>query len=187
MSTTTDTTEIYSEVLDLGREKMNEGDYLKLATFLGNLHKTASVVSILREDIYSPNTVVEFDTLKDKHCVVKINRIRTVVYAGSKPNEEFISGSVNDDFFTNVLEKDFVRQWTRRIGFYGAKNIKRSSDCGDVEEFKQYGRFKKHCKERDASIGAEDSDDDEEYGNNDFCSGYYTRILFGIDHNTTDV
>lgn len=179
-------TESYSDVLECGREKMSEGDYLKLATFLGNLHKDNSDFRIVKEDIHLPNTVIEFDTIKDSHCVIKINRLRTVCYAGSKPQEEFISGSVNDVCFTNVLQKDFLLQWGRRIGFYGMKNIKRSTENGNVEEFKHFGRFKRYCKVRDICLEGEDSENEGDPNDSEFIAIYYIKILFGIDHITTD-
>ena len=176
------TTEIYSEVLDIGREKMNEGDYLKLANFLCELHKKAeSAPKISHERILSAtDTVVEFDTPKGKHYLIKINQIRRVVYEGSNPDDDFISGSVNGESFTNMLDNDFGTKWGRFIGFYGIKNIKRSFG-GDVEEFTHWGRFKRHCDIRNVSEEAGDSGEEEEMGEVMLRQSYYIRVLFGIN------
>lgn len=181
MSTST-ITEIYSEVLDLGRDKMTEGDYLKLASFLGDLHKKKDEPqqSIFREDVSSSRIVVEFDTLKGKHYVINITEYRHVIYTGPKPNEKFISGTVNDEPFTNMSDHDFYKKWMRLIGFYGCKNIKRSSGDVDVEKFQSFGRFKRHCSERDMALNAEDSDAEEEH-DSDYNPSYYIAVLFGVD------
>jgi hypothetical protein len=175
-------TEIYSEVLDLGRDKMTEGDYLKLATFLGDLHKKKDEPpqSILLREVVSPlRTVIEFDTLKGKHYVITITEYRYIMYT-AKPNEKFISGTVNDEPFTNMSDHDFYKKWVRLIGFYGCKNIKRSSGDVDVEKFQSFGRFKRHCTERDMSLNAEDSEAEEEH-DSDYNPSYYIAVLFGVD------
>lgn len=182
-------TEIYSEVLDLGRDKMTEGDYLKLASFLGDLHKKKEEPpqAIFREVVSPLRIVIEFDTLKGKHYVITINQIRRVVYVGPKPNEKFISGTVNDEPFTNMLDEDFRKKWSQLIGFYGIKNIKRSSGDG-VEEFVSFGRFKKHCKDRDIALNAEDSEAEEEHLSvMDYNPSYFIIVLFGIDFDCTSM
>ena len=179
-------TAAYSEILDFGREKMNEGDYLKLAMFLGNLHNAvASAPEVFRETTNIHNVSVEFDTVKGKHIVVKIDSIREVVYRGAaKPNDDFISGSVNGVAFTNMIDTEFTNYWVKRIAFYGAKNIKRSFDNIEADEFKHFGLFKQFCLERDVSI--ERSEEEEpDYDAMDFCATYFVNVLFGIDHLTT--
>jgi hypothetical protein len=173
-------TEIYSEVLDLGRDKMTEGDYLKLATFLADLHKKNDEPpqSIFREDVLSSRTVIEFDTLKDKRYVINITEYRHVIYTGRKPNERLLSGTVNDEPFTNMLVNDFYKKWKHIIGFYGCKNIKRSSNGEGVEEFASFARFRKHCDEL-LALDADNSDSDDNGVYNDVRS--YFEVLFGID------
>jgi hypothetical protein len=173
-------TEIYSEVLDLGRDKMTEGDYLKLATFLGDLHKKKDEPPqsiILREVVSSSRTVIEFDTLKGKHYVITITEYRYIVYSGPKPNEKVITGTVNDEPFTNMLDHDFYKKWTQIMRFYGCKNIKRSSNGEGVEEFASFARFRKHCNEL-LALDAENSDEEEVY--NDYSC--FIDVLFGFDY-----
>jgi hypothetical protein len=170
-------TETYSDILDLGREKMNEGDYLQLATFLKNLHKTNEAPEIIYYNSYIRNIIVKYQTYKSKHTYeIKINTVTKTVYRGPTRDMILVIGTVNDIPF-ELVEDDFIDLWNRRITFLGAKNIKRSID-GIEETFETYGDFIKYIKQREKDTIPKDELEDYD---GDFGDKYYIRCLFGCN------
>lgn len=170
-----DTIANYSEILDFGKEKLKEGDYLKLASFLKSLTEPEEIIRELKNPL---NIQIKFETFKGKHYELHIQEEIRVLYKGSKPNETYYSGTCNGVPF-RMEEDDFLLQWKNRCNFYGLKNIQRSFFDEEIETFSGLGEFKKHLHERwELEIDDSHNDDDE-----DPCSyqlGFVIALLFGI-------
>jgi hypothetical protein len=173
------TTEIYGDILEMGREKMKEGDYMKLATFLKTLHDTttAKTPEIFVQRTYPHNFVLEYDTLKGKHYELKISEVTRVRYRGPKPDDTYITGMLNGEAFTNIDANTIICRIIRIIGFYGMKNIKRQIDGMDFEEYANFEKYKLDVNTRENP----DEPDDVE-----FCRSWYVRTLIGCDFEMFD-
>jgi hypothetical protein len=166
-----------SQILDVSREVLNDGEYLRVANFLGTLHKPAEEVHTISRIEETPfSGCLEFDTFKDAHFRIEVQRVFIIIYRGPKANEIKVAGKVNDvPFETDIT--DFGRCWARRFKFYGVKNIKRCCDGMPTEEFSNWKSWMKYLQQRE--------DDDLEEGDepndvNEFADGYVTRHLFGL-------
>lgn len=170
--------EIFNDVLECGREKMSEGDYLKLAQFLKTLHNKKEKVEVGRKT--TPLQIkVEYDTQKGKHYSVIINSMIDVDYEGSPRITRYI-GTINGVAFDEERHtlKDLL---CRRITFSGIKNIKRSICDDDVEEYPTMRSFKAMLQE----MGEGDSyNTEEEYDINNIMESYIVSLLFGISSHT---
>jgi hypothetical protein len=169
-------TETYGNILALGHDTMNEGDYLQLATFLKNLHKTNEAPEIMSQKSYSRNIGVKYQTYKSNRIYeIKINTVTKIWYRRRGPTI-MIVGTVDDTPF-ELNEDTFVDLWNSRLTFLGAKNIRRSMD-GIEETFETHGDFIKYVKQREKdTILEEDLADYDPC----FCDTYYTRCLLGCD------
>ena len=174
------TTENLTDILEMCREKMTEGDYLKTAGFLRNLHESGAPV-IIGTTIAIMNTIVTFNTIKGKKTTVEIERVKRLRFRGSVPDEYTVTGKINGLEFT-MSREDFTQRMVRRIGFYGAKSIERQMGDDDKEEFSGLGRFKKYISEREVHSESRDEDDDDEY--TEFSTDYYIQALFGLDNDS---
>lgn len=155
-----DITESCCAVLDVGRDKLSEGDFLKLAAFLDSLHKSKSATNVLTVKRISHNFKLEYQTIKSKKSVViKITDLIKIYKSNNSDKswtEFHVVGSINDVPF-NMLRNQFIDKIVRQIAFCGMRNIKRTMD--DLEdEFDHYPQFKGHT--RDRASDAEDEDDD---------------------------
>jgi hypothetical protein len=171
----TSNTEVYSEMLDLGREKMNEGDYLKLATFLKNLNNSKDENKIYNTTNVVIDSHIEFDTVSGKHFTIKITNARLDLVRGSEPNITTITGTVNDIPFQSD-EIQFTRKWRRMIDSLGIKNIKRQTFDSGVDTYTKWGSFKTFVHE--LLVSELDGDEEDELFANDM---YCVRVLFCIN------
>ena len=171
------TTEIYGDILEMGREKMNEGDYMKLATFLKTLHAANEKIKVLREETHHINYVLEYDTTKNKHFVIKISSVKRVIYHGPKQNDTLVTGTLNGVEFTGVELEELVMRIKRITFLYGIKNIKRQIDDLGFEEHATFEEFKNYVNVRE---NPEDPEDTE------FCDMFYVQTLIGCDYDMFD-
>jgi hypothetical protein len=156
-----DITESCSAVLEVGREKLSEGDYLKLATFLSTIHASKSALTVVNEKWVSHNFKLEYNTIKSKKCmVIKIDNLVEIVKRTDAviDIELHVIGSINNEPF-RMLRKEFINKIIRRISFYGMRNIKRTMDDMD-DEFVHYSRFKGHTRDRASDMEEDDDDSD---------------------------
>ena len=179
MAAPCDVNEAFNEILDLGREKLSEGNFLKLATFLQNIHKeqTRSDGEIVLTRVIPVNIRVEFDTHNGTHHVIVINNHKTDYMRGSTPNRESVSGNLNDVAFTDRDEVEFITYLERFKRFYGMKNIVRKMDIYDEETFATFGKFRKYMREREADDTC-DSDDEDDGGC--YQDAWVIRNIFGL-------
>lgn len=179
MATPSDINEAFNEILDVGREKLSEGNFLKLATLLQNIHKeqTRTESEIVLTRIIPVNIRVEFDTHNGKHCVVVIDSHKTEYMRGSTPNREYVSGTLNGISFTDRDEVEFITYLERFKRFYGMKNIVRKMDIYDEETFTTFGKFRKYMREREADDMC-DSDDEDDGGC--YQDAWVIRNIFGL-------
>jgi hypothetical protein len=169
-------TETYGNILALGHDTMNEGDYLQLATFLKNLHKTNEAPEIMSKTSYSRNIGVKYETYKSNRIYeIKINTVTKIWYRG-RGSTIMIVGTVDDTPF-ELDDDTFIDLWNCRLTFLGAKNIRRSMD-GIEETFETQGDFIKYVKQREKDTILE-----EDLADYDPClrDTYYTRCLLGCD------
>jgi hypothetical protein len=169
-------TETYGNILALGHDTMNEGDYLQLATFLKNLHKTNEAPEIIAHKSFCRNIIVKYQTYKSDHThEIKIDTVTRTVYR-MRPTKEMVVGTVDDTQFELDI-KEFIGLWNRRLTFSGAKNIRRSMD-GIEEIFETQGDFIKYVKQREKDTVCRDDLADYDPC---FCDKYYTSYLFGCN------
>jgi hypothetical protein len=175
----TSNTEVYTELLDFGRDKMTEGDYLKLATFLKDLNnnKDESKILLSKHEVF--DTLIEFDTLRGKHYSIKLTKARLDIISGSEPNILYITGTVNGIPFESE-EKEFSRKWLRIIECFGIKNIKRQSFDSEVDTFIKWGSFKTFVQELVESETQEEEEEEEWLS--DEHPIYCVRVLFCINY-----
>ena len=160
----TDQATSYSDILDFSKDKVPEGDYIKICNFFKTLHenKTEPENRILDTTNYELNLVLEYDSFNDKHHTIKIDILKVIEYTGAKPNDYHISGSFDGRLF-DVDADLYAQRCSRVFDFYGIKNIKRSIyDC-EVQEFKTLRDFKEYCQKRIEASVPEDWDCDDIY------------------------
>lgn len=184
-------TAIYNDVLEVGREKMSEGDYLKLATFLKQLHNTTDV--IVFDKIYQIGITLEFDTYNSSHYKfdnstdnsihykIIIDSVHRTVYKGPKKDDIIVRGSENGISFERTIE-NLVDKLVKLYHFYGIKNIKRSLDNNKIQYFKNFKNFKKFNSLLHKGIDDGDSDSDDEECCA-FTDGYMMKCLCGLHYN----
>ena len=170
-----DKTENFSDILDFSKEKLSEGDYIKLADFLKNIH-TFSEKIVRHKSSKDINAVLEFDTYKGKHYVIKVDTFETLYFTGDTENETAFIGSINDVPFRYGMW-ELRRIWSARINFHGAKNIKRTLMGSDIETFRNMKDFRTYLQERNDD---EKDEDDEEEDVNEWGNEYVTGLLFGF-------
>ena len=171
--------ESYSEVLDFSKEKMSEGDYIKLADFLKKLHSETEESEILRVGELAVGITLEFETYKGKQYKIKLLNSKRTIFRGPKPSTIELSGLVNDVPFTEEIGA-FRTKWSNIIGFSGIKNIKRSVYDLEIEEFKHLRDFKNFLQSREDDDRREDCDDDDEHDVDGWTDEFITGNLFGI-------
>ena len=181
-------TENMSELLELGREKLSEGDYLKLATFLQNLHTThttATRVAYVPPAVVNTlplNVVVEFKTVKGKEFVIHLDTLtKTTAYGPGREaerREETVIGKFNLVPFT-MLETDFIKKMYTLLHFYGMKDIRRSCHGEHEETHEIFHDFSEHARDDYITSFSGPDDEDADYGNSDIL-----RILFGLHLNS---
>jgi hypothetical protein len=172
------TSESLSNVLDVARESLVEGDYLKVASFLKTLLKEDdNVYSTKIIDLY---ILIEFESLTKKKTIIEINRGIYYVMKGSTPNRLTLSGSINNKPFTEN-EDDLIRKIYCMGVFFGYGKIKRT--VFDVEEeWKNFTAFKKHAHEMDEydnKCEDQEEDEDNHYLNTSDC--WTIRKLLGVE------
>jgi len=162
----------YNDVLEVGREKMNEGDYLKLAKFLQTLHKERKII----REIQTRNvgSSISFETLKGKPFRISINTYKTITYEG-QPQESYITGLWKDEPF-EYLKDDFIKKFIRIVNIYGAKNIRQT--IGDeTEEYSKFASFKSFVRQLHENNSVYDDDEDDDLGIDEY---YIVCCLFNI-------
>lgn len=174
----------YSDVLDTGREKMNEGDYLKLAQFLSSLYKTKEQSEILSEFDILINIKVEFKTNKGKSYDIKIDKCHKIVYRDPKPNDFILYGSINGEEFI-MDKKKLANKFRKILIMYGMKEICQTLEDNEPLEFKTFNKFKTHSMEVDKLINY-DSDEDEEIECDEYPVDWYITCLFGITYDNIE-
>ena len=146
----TDNTTNYSDILDFSKDKVPEGDYLKLANFLKTLHQE-NQQTIVSEDTIEINLVLKFETYRGKKHTLKINKIHKTCFERSSSetssSQTKLFGSLDNIPFEDE-EDELFKQWKIFFDYYGVKNIKRSMMGADIEHFKTLGEFKKYLEER---------------------------------------
>ena len=167
-------TESYTELLDLGREKLSEGDYLKLAAFLQTLHKEAESEIVMRVKTNILNCCVSFQTYKNKKYNIKIEKEEITVYRGSTQNKTVLYGSVNGQEF-HLDEDVFYANWTRLIEYHGIKHIERSLLGSEKELFKNLQDFKMFLAKKAKKNGEDDVMVDY------WRDEYIVKQLFGVE------
>jgi hypothetical protein len=157
----------------MGREKMNEGDYMKLATFLKTLHAANETIRVWDDTTHRLNYELEYDTTKNKHFVIKISHVRRIRYHGPKPNATLVTGTLNGVEFTDTCLNELAQRLNRITFVYGIKNIKRQIEDLGFEEHTTFEEFKKYVNARECP----DDPDDAEFNDN-----YYIQTLIGCDY-----
>ena len=171
------TTEAYSEVLETGREKLSEGDYLKLATFLQGLATTATVIAPTGITTSEINTTITFDTLADKHYEVNIERVSRAYYS-SQPCKDTVYGTINGVAF-NDKDNDMIRKMVRFSSMYGIKNITRTMQGFDTQTWTKLYDFKKHIEASERNDNdSDDEDEDDERNADSYTPNYVMGCLF---------
>lgn len=169
-----------NEILDIGREKLPEGSFIKLANFLRNIHNehTRNIGDIAFTRITPVRVHVNFDTHSGKHYSIIIDSEKTEYMRGSTPNREYLSGSINGITFTDREECEFIKYLERFKRFYGIKNIVRRMDEHDEESFATYGKFYKYMRQREREDSYDsDYDDDDEC---EYPDAWIIRNMFGL-------
>jgi hypothetical protein len=179
------TTDNLTDILEMCREKMTEGDYVKTADFLRKLHDSATPESriIVHTANVLMNTHVTFNTIKGKKTTVEIESVKRLRFRGPIPDEYTVIGTIDGEEFTMSREQ-FVERMARRIGFYGAKSIERQMQHHDKDVFSGLGTFKKFIQEREVCAERRDDDEDEDEWA-DFNTPYIMAALFGVDNDST--
>lgn len=177
------TTENLTDILEMCREKMTDGDYVKTAGFLRNLHESGApeLRVVVHTAVAVMNTIVTFNTIKGKKTTVEIESVKRLRFRGSVPDEYTVTGKINGVEFT-MSREDFTQRMVRRIGFYGAKSIERQLGDDDKEEFSGLGRFKEYITQREMHSESRNEDDDDEF--TEFSADYYIQSLFGVDNDS---
>ena len=129
-----------SDLLELGEKTLNEGDYLKLATFLKGLKDSAKPAPT-RITTRNMEITLEFDTMGGHQMRICIDSVRTIIYPGATPNQEIILGSINGTPL-EIEERPFVEKVELIYRLYGMKNIKRSTSMCEPHTFENVGKFK---------------------------------------------
>lgn len=149
-----------SDLLELGEKTLNEGDYLKLATFLKGLKDSAKPVPI-RITTKTIELTLEFDTLGGHQMNICIDTVRTIIYPGDTPNQEIILGSINGTPL-EMEQRPFVEKVKLIYHLYGMKNIKRSTSLCEPHTFENIGKFKEwftdHKRAEYLCFGEDDHD-----------------------------
>ena len=184
------------DLLELGREKLSEGDYLKLAGFLQNLHNTIPTPALADDHIITHNIAINLTTTithvyKDMTTKVYVKEVRKEYYRNQTRNKETVIYQINDGDFKEALEADFVKYITRLISLYGAKAIVRKLEDFPEQTFHSIGAFRIHISEVNKSektriVDDEDDDegDDDEHPSS-YCLKYVIRELGGLSQDIT--
>jgi hypothetical protein len=169
----------FSEILDLGREKLSEGTFIKLANFLRDVHneQTRNVEEIALTRITPIKVHVEFDTYNGKHYTIIVDNEKIEYMRGSTPNREYVSGSVNGIAFIDRVESEFIGYLERFKKFYGMKNIVRKMDEHEEESFATFGKFCRYMREREVDDSYDSNDEDDECHYQD---SWVIRNIFGL-------
>lgn len=168
-------TAILTEILDLGRDKLKEGEYLKLATFLKTLTNSDDLI---RTATIPLNVKIEYETSSGKLYCITIQEEEMKVFKGTRPNETKYSGTQNGVPFI-MSHNEFLSRLRRRISFYGMKNIKRSMEEGEVEEYRNLDQYKKGLQKR-WDFEFEDRNDTTHESPEDWQDEYVLGILCGV-------
>ena len=166
----------YTDVLDVGREKLNEGDYLKLASFLQSLHNENDSSRIMRKETDSLQLRVEFETYKNHQYSIYLDKQITTVYTGTRPNLEIIYGTWNGTPFEMSIA-DLKDKLHRVFHILGAKNIKRTLQDLVPEDYKTMRSFMKVLQERTNENQKEGEEPDDV---DDWQNEYIINVLFGL-------
>jgi len=154
--------ESLSALLELGEKSLNEGDYLKLATFLKGL-KDSTMPVLQRTLTNNLEITLEFETQDGKQMRICIDSMRTSIYQGNIPNKEIVIGSINGTP-VEMEERAFIAKVKSIYNLYGMKNIKRSTSLCEPRIYETMGKFKEWSNNH---MEAEVIDPDE---NNDLDS-----------------
>ena len=185
-----ETVDAYAEILETGREKLKDGDFLKLADFLSKLNKESEIIEPFKRETQHLDITLQFETLKGKSFVITLLERKCAYYPGKRRNEFYISGIINGKPFIDDDEFVFIDKWTRFMKLYGIKNIKRTwNEFGLEEEFTTLGKYKDYLQEEHENDKTkqdeEDEDDGEPYDVRMICDTYITRSIMGF-HSLTD-
>lgn len=171
-------TDNLTDIMEFSREKINEGDYLKLCSFLKNLHSEKADETPASIDITDLNITFEFETYRGKKITLKINQSKKIIYRGSKPNQKMLSGSLQGSEF-HKEESELVEQIQNIRKMYGMRNIVRGIEGFPTETFKSNVEYQKYLNARindDKDVETDELDDCREWNDT-----YYMSVLLGLD------
>ena len=156
--TTKMSTESLSALLELGEKQLNEGDYLKLATFLKGLKDAAKPVPTTIKT-NKMDLTLQFQSMYGKQCMrICIDSVRSSIYSGPTPNEHIISGSINGTP-VEMDQHDFLKKVVLIYRLYGMKNIIRTTSLCEPLVFENIKKFKEWSNEHNAAEALDLPDD----------------------------
>jgi hypothetical protein len=178
-------TENLTALLDLGRDTLPEGDYLKLANFLKTINKPDAPV-ILSTYVRELNQIVKFRGYRqpaDALTTIRMISTTTTTYDGPRANLYTLKYQMNNEqpISKPIHEfESYVRQLTRR---YGMKDIQIETPDMPVEMYSCFAEFKKNI----LILGLEDDKathmalygDLDEFESDPACDEYIYGLLFG--------
>ena len=165
----------YQDVLEYCEQKLNEGDYLKMANFIKKLNDDQQEEPLRTVRQVRPLDVsVSWKTNKNKTYSLKIHKlVKTWNFFRSEAKIVItLLYTLNEQDCEELLDIVMI-QLQRLYNIFGMKDIKRVVD-GEEEEFKSMGRYKRHIYDLECQ-DAYDSDAEEEVD-----SGY--TDLWAIKH-----
>ena len=176
----------YSEVLEYCQEKLNEGDYLKIANFLQTLHKDAGgreivSTSSLEREI---NVTIDWKSMKGKPFFVHINKIKktTTVYKNGQHKDEIIVfGDLNRTEFELEIE-ELLYRLMRLQHIYGVKDIEQTVDEEETS-YKNFGEYREHLREMETQDMMDDMLDEDDFN---YTARYIWRHLLTITDDALD-
>jgi len=170
-------TESLSALLELGEKQLNEGDYLKLATFLKGLKDAAKPV---------PTTIttnkmdltLQFQSMYGKQCMrICIDSVRTSIYSGPTPNEHIISGSINGTP-AEMEQNAFLKKVMLIYRLYGMKNIIRTTSLCEPYIFENIKKFKEWCNDH---MVADTLDLPDDFDSDNWNTRWLFTNLYGLN------
>ena len=173
---TTTLTESLSALLELGEKNLNEGDYLKLASFLQGLKDSSKPVPYKIQTI-NMDITLEFETTGGNKMRICIDSFQKLLYGAQNPNKEIIKGSING-IPVEMEEGAFIYKVMTIYRLYGMRNIKRSTTMCEPFIFEYMKDFKDWCNEHMKE--ERDYGDDETPDAEDWNHPWLFRNLCGL-------
>lgn len=183
-----------TDVLEFCEQKLPQGDYLKVANFLKDIHKNKPSAKIVKKIIKKKADIdihIDFETFKNKKYNIHLQKYNKtiIIFQQSGPwvapeHKAEYSGFFNGNAI-QISDDDLIRKVIIILSLYGIKNIKRTFN-GEEDTFKNLKDYKKHFMELHMSgIDCDYESDTEE--DHQWDTDSYLRSLFCMDEDLFNI